>query len=241
MPTQLGNLAISILAEREDSEGASTSIIIPTLNEGKAIGKVLAEIPKDVVGEVIVVDSSTDNTPEIAENMGVKVIYESIRGYGRALQTGVKNAKGDVIVYMDGDHSYNPKEIPKLVDPIIKGKCDVVLGCRLKRNMLPTSMSPINRFGNLILSMIFDLLFLERVKDTQSGFRAIRKRLLENISYEDYGMPYVTEQLIKLAKKFARIKEVEINYRPRIGETKLCTWTDGFKILKCILKGRFGG
>jgi glycosyltransferase involved in cell wall biosynthesis len=224
-----------------NKQGQLVSVVIPTLNEEDSIGKVLAEIPKDVVDEVIVVDSSTDNTPKIAEKMGAKVIHEPTIGYGRALQTGIKNAKGDVVVYIDGDHSYDPKAISRLVAPIIKGECDVVLGRRLERKMLPRSMSPVNRFGNLMLSMIFDLLFLEGVKDTQSGFRAIRKRLLEDIRYENYGMPYVTEQLIKLAKKFALIKEVQIKYRPRIGITKLCTWTDGFKILKCIVKQRFWG
>jgi len=224
-----------------DKHDHSISLVIPTLNEEKAIGKVLAEIPRHIVDEVIIVDSSTDNTPKIAEEMEAKVIRELRKGYGRALQTGIENAMGDVIVYMDGDHSYNPQEISKMVESILNGEHDIVLGSRISRKMLPKSMNFLNKFGNLALSLIFDLFFLKKVKDTQSGFRAVKKASLKNLTYRDYGMPYVTEQLIKLAKRGVRIGEVPITYRPRIGETKLCAWTDGFKILKCMFKGRFRG
>jgi len=224
-----------------DRRDHTISLVIPTLNEEKAIGKVLAEIPRGIVDEVVVVDSSTDNTPKIAEEMEVKVIRELRRGYGRALQTGIENAIGDIVIYMDGDYSYNPQEISKMVQPILNGKQDIVLGCRVSRKMLPKSMNFLNKFGNLALSLIFDLFFFKKVKDTQSGFRAVKKVFLKNLTYLDYGMPYVTEQLIKLAKGGARIGEVPITYRPRIGETKLCAWTDGFKILKCMFKERFRG
>ncbi len=224
-----------------DKRYYSVSLVIPTFNEEKAIGKVLAEIPRDTVDEVLIVDSSTDNTPKIAEDMEAKVIRELRKGYGRALQTGIENTMGDVVVYMDGDHSYNAQEISKMVQPILNSEYDIVLGCRISRKMLPKSMNFVNKFGNLGLSLIFDLLFLKKVKDTQTGFRAVKKVFLGNFTYRDYGMPYVTEQLIKLAKGGARIGEISITYRPRIGETKLCAWTDGFKILKCMLKERFRG
>lgn len=224
-----------------DKRNHSISLVIPTLNEEKAIGKVLAEIPRDIVDEVIIVDSSIDNTPKIAEEMEAKVIRELRRGYGRALQTGIENAMGDVVVYMDGDYSYNPREISKIVQPILKGEHDIVLGCRLSQKMLPKSMNFLNKFGNLALSLIFDLFFLKKIKDTQSGFRAVKKVSLKNLTYRDYGMPYGTEQLIKLVKVGVRIGEIPITYRPRIGETKLCAWTDGFKILKCMFKERFRG
>jgi len=224
-----------------DRRDHTISLVIPTLNEEKAIGKVLVEIPRDIVDEVIIVDSSTDNTPKIAEDMEAKVIRELRKGYGRALQTGIENAMGDIVVYMDGDHSYDSQEISKMVQPILDGEHDIVLGCRISHKMLPKSMNFLNKFGNLALSLIFDLFFLKKVKDTQSGFRAVKKVFLKNLTYLDYGMPYVTEQLIKLAKGGARIGEVPITYRPRIGETKLCAWTDGFKILKCVFKERFRG
>jgi len=214
------------------------SVIIPTLNEEEAIGKVLKEIPRKDVYEVIVVDSSTDGTPKIAESFGAKVVFEPRKGYGRALLSGVEKAKGDVVVYIDGDSTYDPKDIPRIAKPIVNGECDMVIGNRLSKKMHPGAMDLINRIGNALLSLIFSLVFLKKVDDTQCGLRAIRKQLLERISCNDYGMSYVTEQLIKLIKKGARVGNVKVAYRPRIGVTKLCKWTDGFTILKTIFRER---
>jgi len=226
--------------EREEIEfkEMKVSVIIPTLNEEEAIGKVLRDMPKEVVNEIIVVDSSTDDTAEIAESFGANVILVPKKGYGRALQTGVEKARGEVIVYMDGDCTYDPKEVYDLVQPILNDGYDVVVGSRLRGRMLPGSMRFLNRFGNFVLSLIFSVLFFKGVSDTQCGFRAIRKGFLDGFSYVDYGMPYVTEQLVKLIRRGARIGNVPVTYRPRIGTTKLCAWTDGFIILKCILRER---
>jgi len=219
-------------------EGAKVTVVIPTLNEVFAIGKVLSEMPYEFLDEIIVVDSSKDDTPKIAKSLGAKVISESLRGYGRALQTGVEKASGDVVVYIDGDYTYNPMDIPRIVEPILKGECDVVLGNRLNRMMTPGAMNFLNMFGNIIISLFFSILFLRRVNDTQCGLRAIRKPFLDGLSYRDYGMTYVTEQLIKIAKKGGRIGNIPVDYRQRIGKTKLRAWTDGLNILKIILKER---
>lgn len=191
------------------------------------------------VDEVIVVDSSTDATAKIAEALGAKVIFESRKGYGRALQSGIEKASGDIIVYIDGDYTYDVKDIPRIVEPILSGKYDVVLGNRLCNKMQSGAMNLLNRFGNTLVSLIFSLVFFKKVNDTQCGLRAIRKRFLEEHSYRNYGMPYVTEQLTKLVKEGARIANVPVIYRPRIGTTKLCAWTDGFKILRVIFRERF--
>jgi len=216
------------------------SVIVPTLNEAEAIEKVLTDVRMvDVVGEVIVVDSSTDATAKIAEDFGAKVIFESRKGYGRALQSGVEKAKGDIVVYIDGDYTYDARDIPRILEPILLGKYDVVLGNRLNKKMQSSAMNLLNRFGNTLISLIFSLVFFKKVDDTQCGLRAIRKRFLEKQSYRNYGMPYVTEQLIKLIRAGAKIANIPVIYRPRIGTTKLCTWTDGFKILKVIFRERF--
>jgi glycosyltransferase involved in cell wall biosynthesis len=216
------------------------SVIVPTLNEENAIGKVLAEVQKvDVVDEIIVVDSSTDATAKIAEDFGAKVIFESRKGYGRALQSGMEKASGNIVVYIDGDFTYDSKDIPRIVEPILSGKCDVVLGNRLSTKMQSGAMNLLNRFGNKLISLIFSILFLRKIDDTQCGLRAMRKRFLEDLPYRDYGMPYVTEQLIKLVKEGARIVNIPVVYRPRIGTTKLCGWTDGFKILRVIFRDCF--
>ena len=214
------------------------TVIIPTLNEEQAIGKVLEDMPLEAVDEVLVVDSSKDKTAEVAKSLGAKVIHQPKEGTGRAIQTGIENAKGEIVVYIDGDYTYDPREIPEVVLPILKGECDVVLGDRFGK-MLPGSMDRLNKFGNRLLTSILNILFIKKVGDTQSGLRAARRRLLLGLSYHDYGAPYLTEQLIKLVKNGARIQDVPITYRPRIGNSKLRPWSDGFKILKTILRGRF--
>jgi len=212
------------------------TVIIPTRNEKEGIKYVLSNMPKEIATEIIVVDSSSDETPKIAKEFGATVIREDRRGYGRALQTGIENANGEIIVYIDADGTYDPKEIPKLVKPVLDGKFDVAIGSRLKGNMHPNSMPTLNRFGNLILSFVLRILFQQKISDSQCGLRAIRKKFLENLACNEHGMPYVTEQLIKLAKKGAIIGEIPISYRPRIGQTKLVPWKDGFRILRTMLK-----
>lgn len=215
-------------------------IIIPTLNEQDGISKTLFNMPEQLIGKTIIVDSSTDKTPEIAKSFGTKVIYEPRRGYGRALQTGLENSVSEIVVYIDADYTYDPREIMTVVNPILNGKYDVVLGTRLRGKMLSGAMSSFKIFGNLMLSSIFSVFFLKYISDTQCGLRAIRRKMLVNLSYRDYGMPYVTEQLIKLVKRGAKVGEVPITYRPRIGDTKLSAWTDAPKILIVILRERFG-
>jgi len=214
------------------------SVIIPTLNEEKAVGKVLNAMPMDIVDEIIVVDSSTDGTAKVAKSLNAKVVFERRLGYGRALQTGIAHAKGDIVVYMDGDGTYDPKEIVDLVMPTANREYNVILGNRLSRSMLPGAMNRFNRFGNFLLSLIFSVLFLKRIRDTQSGFRAIDQSFLAGLSYHNHGMPFVTEQLIKLMRRGAKVGEVPITYSPRIGQTKLCSWTDGVKILRVIFRER---
>ena len=217
-------------------------MIVPTLNEEESIGKVLTGLWKnDLVKEVIVVDSSSDDTAKIAEKLKAKVIHETRKGYGRALQSGIENAKGDVVVYIDGDYTYDPKDVPRVVEPILNNECDVVLGNRFSGKIYEGAMHFINRIGNLLISLLFSILFTRKIMDTQCGLRAIRKCFLNKFSYRDYGMPYVTEQLIKLIRRGARITTVPVAYRPRIGKTKLRTFADGFRIVKVILRERFLG
>jgi len=218
------------------------SVIVPTLNEEESIGKVLTGLWKnDLVKEVIVVDSSSDDTAKIAEKLRAKVIHETRKGYGRALQTGIKNAKGDVVVYIDGDYSYDPKDVSRIVKPILNGEFDVVLGNRFGGRMYDGAMSFTNKIGNLLISFLFAALFTRRIIDTQCGLRAIRKCFLNKLFCSDYGMAYVTEQLIKLIRRGARITMMPVTYRPRMGKTKLRTFTDGFRIVKVILRERFLG
>ena len=223
---------------RVDARTLKISVIVPTLDEEASIGQVLTDMPMDVVDELIVVDGSTDATAKIAQGLGAKIVLESRMGYGRALQSGIEKSVGDVLVYIDGDGSYDSRDIAKVTEAIMKGECDVVLGNRFNKGMQIGAMPLLNRIGNHALSIFFSLFFAKRVHDSQCGLRAVRKQILERTHYNDYGMPYVTEQLIKLVKRHARVRSVPITYRPRTGRTKLSLWTDGFKILKVILRER---
>jgi glycosyltransferase involved in cell wall biosynthesis len=233
---RVGDFADQVSSRLGDFLSRPVTFIIPTLNEQQGIGKVLRRIPREITKEIIVVDSSNDGTAEIARRHGARVIREDRRGYGRALQTGIANATGDIIVYVDADVTYDPSEVPKLVNPILRGELDVVLGSRFRGNSEPNAMRPLNKIGNIFLSLVFSIVFRTRISDSQCGMRAIRRTLLKGVRCSEQGMPYVTEQLIRLVEKGARIGEVPISYRRRVGETKLVPWKDGSRILISILK-----
>ena len=213
------------------------TLIIPTLNEERNIARVLKKIPRRLVDEIIVVDSSSDNTPSIAKGLGANVIHEVRRGYGRALHRGITSSKGDIIVYIDGDDTYDPCEISKIIQPIIEDEYEIVLGNRLHDNMDPTSMTRLNRIGNTVISSIFRALYKNDITDTQTGFRAIKKECVADLNNDYHGMNYVTEQLIKIIKNGARVGETPITYKPRIsGRPKLNPIKDGLSIIWVMIK-----
>jgi glycosyltransferase involved in cell wall biosynthesis len=216
------------------SELPLISVIIPTKNEEEGISLVLKQLLAVNIDEIIVVDGSEDETATIAKKMGATIVIETRSGYGRALQTGIEKAKGEIIVYIDGDYTYDPSDIHKLIEPIIKGEADVVLGNRFRGKIEKGSMKTLNIIGNKLLSKILSLLYSKQINDTQTGFRAFRKELVHKFTYSNYGMPYVTEQLLKFIKNGAMIKEISISYKKRIGKSKLSPLRDGFKILTTI-------
>src|SRR5450631_2107745 len=151
------------------------SIIIPTHNEAQAIGRVLADIPVDMVTEVLVVDSnSTDGTPEIAETMGARVLREPRRGYGRACLTGLANVDSpDVVVFLDGDYSDRPDELPLLLAPITEGRADITLGSRLQDRRSAGALPWHQVFGNRLAAKLIWLLYGVKISDL-GPFRAGR-------------------------------------------------------------------
>jgi glycosyltransferase involved in cell wall biosynthesis len=225
---------------------AKIVIVIPTLNECKAVGKVLSGV-KDVMVSydyrMLVVDGhSIDGTDKIAKDMGAEVIYQRGRGYGDALKTGFFHARtkldAEVIVMMDADLTYDPKYIPKLVAPILEDKADMVVGNRFV-GMQKGAMPLVNRIGNSILSLVAKLAIGLKVYDTQSGMRAFKSELLDNIHLMAVGMPLAMEMLAEAHSNDARILEVPISYRSRVGKTKLNPIKDGGKILGVSLRLMF--
>ena len=198
------------------------SVIIPTRNEAQAIGRVLGDLPRDLVNEVIVVDSgSSDGTPAIAARMGARIISEERRGYGRACLTGLAAAsKPDVVVFLDGDYSDRPSELPMVLAPIIAGRADITLGSRLggksNRGALPWHQS----LGNRLAAGLIRLLFGMNITDL-GPFRAARSEVLHKVDLREATYGWAVELILKGAIHGFRIVEVPVSYYPRIGKSKI--------------------
>jgi glycosyltransferase involved in cell wall biosynthesis len=198
------------------------SIIIPTHNEAQAIGRVLADLPSDLATEVIVVDSnSSDGTPEIAARMGARVVREPRRGYGRACLTGLANANSpDVVVFLDGDYSDRPSELPILLAPISEGRADITLGSRLGANRNSGAQPWHAVFGNRLAASLIRLLYGLEISDL-GPFRAARADVLRALVLEETTYGWAVEMIVKGALAGFRIVEVPVSYYPRIGKSKI--------------------
>ena len=198
------------------------SVIIPTHNEARAIGRVLADLPVDQVTEVIVVDSnSSDGTPEIAASMGARVVQEPRRGYGRACLTGLAAANSpDIVVFLDGDYSDRPSELPILLEPIIQGDADITLGSRLRRQHIPAALPWHQAFGNRLAAGLIRVLYGLAITDL-GPFRAGRADVLRALGLEEATYGWAVEMILKGAVNGFRVVEVPVSYYPRIGKSKI--------------------
>ena len=197
------------------------SVIIPTYNEAQSIEHVLADLPSDLTTEVIVVDSnSNDGTPEIAARMGARVIQEPRRGYGRACLTGLAAADSpDVVVFLDGDYSDRPSELPILLAPIIEGRADITLGSRLRRRS--SGALPWHQvFGNRLAAILIRLFYGLKLSDL-GPFRAGRAEVLRALALEETTYGWAVEMILKGAIAGFRVIEVPVSYYPRIGKSKI--------------------
>ena len=216
------------------------SVIFPTRNEEQSIAKVIKRCRESLerlglTYEIIVVDCSTDNTPKIAESMGAKVL-KNVKGYGKACIEGIKLARGKYIVLADADGSYDLSEVDKLLIPLMNDEADVVLGSRFKGKIKPGAMPALHKYiGNPLLTWIMNRLFGLSITDSQTGMRAFKKDVLNQIKLVCPGMEFASEFLIKAARKKMRIAEVPINYYPRLGKSKLRSFRDGWRHLRFML------
>ena len=198
------------------------SVIIPTRNEAKAIGRVLADLPSGLVNEVIVVDNrSTDGTPDIAARMGARVISEDRRGYGQACLTGIACANSpDVVVFLDGDYSDRPSELPLLLAPISEGRADITIGSRLAGTRTPGAVPWHALFGNWLAAALITKLYGLKISDL-GPFRAARADVLRALQLEETTYGWAVELILKGAIQGFRICEVPVSYHPRIGDSKI--------------------
>ncbi len=221
------------------------SVIIPTHNEAQSIGLVLADLPSALATEVIVVDSnSTDGTPDIAARMGARVIREPRRGYGRACLAGLAAANSpDLVVFLDGDYSDRPSELPILLAPIIEGRADITLGSRLRERRSAGALPWHQVFGNRLAASLIRLLY--RLDITDLGpFRAARADVLRALALEEPTYGWAVEMILKGALAGYRVVEVPVSYYPRIGKSKISgtlkgTVGAGWFILSLIVRYYF--
>ncbi len=214
---------------------AKISVVLPCRDEEKTIGVCIDKLKKALKGqdyEIIVSDSSTDRSADIARKKGVKVIMHGLSGYGNAYLEGFKQVSGDIVVMGDSDNTYDFLELPLLLKQA--EKYDLVMGRRrfIDKNAMPFLHKDI---GNPLLSFILRLFFGAKVKDTHSGFRVIKTAALKKLDLKTTGMEFASEMIIKAVKSDLSIKEVPIHYHKRIGDSKLESFRDGWKHLRFML------
>ena len=225
---------------------ADIRVIIPAFNEQNAVGLVIDEIPKELVSEIIVVDNgSTDDTFQQAKSRGATVLREPARGYGNACLKGMAHIASsptlpDIVVFLDGDHSDYPEQIRELISPIIDNKADMVIGSRALGTKERGSMTPQQLFGNWLATSLIRIFY--KVKYTDLGpFRAIRYDSLLTIDMQDRTYGWTVEMQLKAAKLNLRVMDIPVNYRQRIGVSKVSgtlkgTIGAGYKIIYTIFK-----
>lgn len=199
-------------------------LIIPALNEARALRQVLEEIPTGVFAEIIVVDNgSTDDTAQVAGNAGARVVVEPRRGYGSACLAGIAALpeETDVVVFMDADGSDLPSDAGVLIDPIVQDQADLVIGSRVLGAAEPGSLSAHQRLGNRLAVWLVSLLYGRRYTDL-GPFRAIRRSALERLRMRDTNFGWTIEMQVKAIQRGLRIAEAPVAYRNRqAGQSKI--------------------
>lgn len=205
---------------------ASITVAMITLNEQEAVSKVIADIQAATAGldaEILIVDSSKDRTPEIAEAAGARVVRQyPPQGYGRAMERALRESRGDVVITLDCDDTYPTERIPQLAQMVLSGEYDLVNASRLKDK--PSSMPMPNYLANWFFAFVSWILLGVKTTDVHSGMRAYRRTMLAKMAFDPSGPALPVELLLKPALAGYRVKEVFIPYRDRIGVTTLGKW-----------------
>lgn len=224
------------------------NVIIPAFNEADSIAKVIGDIPDSVEDIIVVSNNSTDDTFENAKQAGATTLSETKKGYGYACLKGMdyitkKETKPDIIVFLDGDYSDYPEELPKLIKPIIDYNLDLVIGARVKSLREEGSMTTQQVFGNWLATRLMELFFNSRFTDL-GPFRAIKYEKLLALNMQDKTYGWTVEMQLKALQQDLKYVEVPVRYRQRIGVSKVSgtvkgTIMAGYKILGWIFKYSF--
>ncbi|MCW3995576.1 MAG: glycosyltransferase family 2 protein [Candidatus Bathyarchaeota archaeon] len=216
------------------------SVVIPTLNEAGNILETVTTIHNDLSypKEIIVVDGdSTDGTKEIVKDLDFcRLIIEPRRGYGLALKTGMRNAKGNIIVMVDGDGTYEVRHINRMIEKMLETDADMVLATRMYDPN--KAMGLMNFIGNKVITTFYDFFYSQLLSDTQSGFRAISHEAIDKVKLNEGDMAYATEMLIQFAKEGFSMVEIPTTYKARkYGKPKLRRFKSGIEIFSTMVRG----
>src|SRR5215210_4808661 len=232
--------AIAEPHQRQPTGTTELSVVIPCLNEAESIALVVEKARRTmesegISGEVVVVDNgSTDGSPELAEAVGARVVHEPRKGYGSAYLAGFDAAEGTYVLMGDADDTYDFTQLGRFIGPLHDG-ADMVIGNRM-HGLQPGSMPRLHRYvGNPLLTGILNLFFRTGVGDAHCGMRAFRRDLLPALDLRTTGMEFASELVIRSSKLGLDIREIDIDYHRRIGESKLSSFSDGWRHLRFLL------
>jgi len=223
------------------------TLMVPCYNEEKGIPKVIKDINKKELKqrgykiEVLVINNnSTDKTAKVAKKLGARVIDEPNPGKGNAIKTGFKNISKDTdyIVMVDGDNTYKPHEMLRLIEPLESKFSDVIIGSRLEGTMKGKAMSPSHRLANWFFTFMTRHFYQANISDTCTGYFAWTKKAVRVLNgyITSQGFAIEAEMITKMAKLKLRMHSVPITYDPRHGESKLAPISDGLKITRMLIK-----
>jgi len=217
------------------------SLVIPTMNEEEGIGECIDRAQNafdtlDMDGEIIISDSSTDRTPEIAREKGAKVVTPDKPGYGYAYRYGFERAEGDLIAMGDGDTTYDFEELPDLIQKMREKDADMVMGSRLDGDIKPGSMPKLHKYiGNPLLTKFLNKFYGAGVSDAHSGMRVIKKDALDQLNLKTDGMEFASEMIMEAGARDLKVVEKPIIYHEREGDATLHSFKDGWRHVKFML------
>ena len=203
-------------------------ILIPTLNEEETIGEVISSFKRQGFDNILIIDGdSTDSTREIAKRAGARVVIQQGKGKGAAVRQAFELIDSDIIVMIDGDGTYLPSEVQRLIEPIERGEAEHVIGNRFAYG---GAFAVLHRLGNWFLNKIFSIGYGLELQDILSGYRAFTKEAVKKMTLRKEGFEIEAEMTVESVKRGIKLKEVPISYRKRRGKSKLNFFRDGMRI-----------
>jgi hypothetical protein len=219
----------------------AVSVVMPTMNEEEGIAECISRIKRAVAElrvptEIIISDSSTDRTPEVASELGAVVVEPDKMGYGYAYRCAFEHTRGGYIVMGDADTTYDFEQIPRLIEHLEETGADIVMGSRLDGEIKPGAMPPLHQYvGNPLLTRFLNVFYDAGVSDAHSGFRVLRRGVLDDLDFECDGMEFASEMVMKAGADGLTISEVPITYHEREGEATLDSFRDGWRHVRFML------